>query len=159
MFAPAELEMQQLTAHWMEIERQNFALTGLYVALHQLHSALTRNDVVDALTEIVVGLIGSESLAIYERGDDGVFRAIAAVGVDADDLDTGALRAGVREIDGSVAAALPLTLGGRVIGGIVITALLPQKRGFTAADFELFDVLSAHGAIALYRTAGGEVAA
>jgi hypothetical protein len=160
MFSRAERELRRRTAHWAEVEQKNFALTSLYVALHQLHGALTRSDVVEALTEIVVGLIGSESLAIYERGGDGMFRAIAALGVDADDLDVDALLAsGVRHVDGPVAAALPLAVGGRVVGGIVIASLLPQKSGFTAADFELFDVLSAHGAIALCRTAGVEVAA
>lgn len=151
------------------------ALTSLYVALHQLHSALARGEVVEALTEIVVGLIGSESLALYERGDGGAFHVIASTGADAEELPAGdplaaLLASGLRyvageahplaaELDTPVAAALPLRFDGRVNGGIVIYSLLAQKPGFNDADYELFDVLATHAGIALYRTAGAEVAA
>ena len=170
-----ETESRQLAARWAEIERKNAALTNLYVALHQLHSTLMRGGVVEALTEIVVGLIGSEALAIYERGVDGAFRVITSLGFNADDVSVDdplalLLASGVRYVAGEphpllcapdvpVAAALPLIFGGRVTGGIVIASLLAQKPGFTEADYELFDVLSTHAAIALYRTTGEEVAA
>lgn len=57
--------------------------------------------------------------------------------------------------------ALPLCLGERVTGGIVLFSLLAQKRGFNDADYELFELLSEHAAIALHCTAlpGAEVRA
>src|SRR4029077_9221961 len=79
-----EIESRQLTARWQEIERKNIALAKLYVAIHQLHGTLVRAEVVEALTEILVGLIGSEMLAVFERGGDGTrFRLIGSFGIDA----------------------------------------------------------------------------
>lgn len=173
-----EIESRQLAARWQEIERKNIALANLYVAIHQLHGTLVRSEVVEALTEILVGLIGSERLAIFERSDDGArFRLIGSFGIDGCDYreltshdSLGRLLAsGVRHVAGEphpiadalempIAAALPLLLEGRVTGGIVLFSLLAQKSGFNDVDYDLFDLLTTHAAIAL-RCTGGEVVA
>lgn len=146
-----EAESRALTSRWEQIERQNAALTSLYVAVHQLHATLVRAEVVDALREIIVGLIGSEAFAVFERDGDDVFRVIVSCGID--DADAGALAcrfASDDDADVPVAAAIPLVLNGRVVGGIVIVSLLAQKSGFDAVDLELFELLTTHAAIALY---------
>jgi hypothetical protein len=174
-----EIESRQLAARWQEIERKNIALANLYVAIHQLHGTLVRAEVVEALTEILVGLIGSEMLAVFERSDDGMcFRLIGSFGIDAyeyralsashDSLGR-LLASGVRyvagkphalagELETPIAAALPLRLGERVTGGIVLFSLLAHKKGFDDVDYDLFDLLTTHAAIALHCT-GGEVSA
>ena len=172
-----EAETRQLTVRWQGIARKNAALTNLYVAVHQLHGTLVRAEVVEALLEIVVGLIGSEAVAVFERVDDGAFHVIASIGAGADDVSADdslgrLLASGVRYVAGEphalagelampVAAALPLCIDGRVTGGIVIFSLLAQKSGFDDIDYELFDVLSTHAALALHRTSalGAEVTA
>jgi hypothetical protein len=173
-----EIESRRLTERWQEIERKNIALANLYVAIHQLHGTLVRAEVVEALTEIMVGLIGSETLAIFERSDDGApFRLIGSFGIDAfdyrelasDDSLGRLLGSGIRYVAGEphpiadalempIAAALPLLLEGRVTGGIVLFSLLAHKRGFDDVDYDLFDLLTTHAAIALHCT-GGEVSA
>ena len=174
-----EIESRQLTARWQDIERKNGALANLYVAIHQLHGTLVRAEVVEALTEILVGLIGSEMLAVFERGDHGAsFRLIGSFGIDAydyrelsasDDSLGRLLASGVRYVAGEphalagelempIAAALPLRFDGRVTGGIVLFSLLAHKRGFDDVDYDLFDLLTTHAAIAL-RCTGGEVRA
>ncbi|HEV2721677.1 MAG TPA: hypothetical protein VG323_16785 [Thermoanaerobaculia bacterium] len=146
-----EAEARLLTSRWETIERKNAALTSLYVAVHQLHATLDRAAVVDALREIIVGLIGSETFAVFERDDD-TFRAIASCGVDDAEVSLLGRRFASEDDDADVpvAAAIPFVLNGRVIGGIVIVSLLAQKSGFDAVDFELFDLLRTHAAIALY---------
>jgi GAF domain-containing protein len=156
------------------LRRQVAHLAALYVILRHLHGTLVRADVVAVLLEIVAGMIGSERLAVFERDDDGAFRLIASMGVDADDYrevhaardPLGRLLAsGTRYVAGQphaladdlgmpIAAALPLHLHlhGRVTGGIVLFSLLPQKHGFDEVDHELFDLLTTHGAIALRST-------
>jgi len=154
------------------LRRQVAHLAALYVILRQLHGTLARADVVALLLEIVAGMIGSEKLAVFERDDDGAFRLIASMGVDADDYrDVHAARdplgrllaSGTRYIAGQphaladelempIAAALPLHVHGRVTGGIVLFSLLPQKHGFDEVDHQLFDLLTTHGAIALRST-------
>ena len=175
-----EAESRRLAVQWIDIEQKNLALANLYVAVRQLHGTLSRAEVLDAVTEIIVGLIGSETLAVFERSDDGAaFRRIASMGipaeaykelsVDADPLGR-LLASGERylagehdelapEIDIPVCAVLPLRLNGRVSGGIVLFRLLSQKCGFQSIDYELFDLLATHAAIALHCTAGGGVVA
>ena len=171
-----ESELGRLVVRWSDVETKNNMLANLYVAISQLHCTLGRPQVLEALSEIIIGLIGSECFAVYERSDDGrVFRVAVSQGVDDPrDLDLESdplarlLAAGQRSIAGSsdqvdldmpVAVALPLRLDGCVTGGIVLFTLLAQKGELLDADFELFDILELHAAIALRSTAIGEVAA
>src|SRR5437773_260151 len=83
--------------------------------------------------------------------------------------EAGLLASGVRYIAGEphaladaletpIAAALPLRLDEHVTGGIVLFSLLAHKSGFEDVDYDLFDLLTRHAAIALHCT-GGEVSA
>jgi uncharacterized coiled-coil protein SlyX len=169
-----EAESRLLAERWQEIERKNAALANLYVAMHQIHGTLVRSEVIEALVEILIGLVGSEALAIYERSGDGArFVLLGSFGVDAsDERELNAccdplgrvLASGARYVagephplpaadDAGVAVALPLCLGGRVTGGIVLFSLLAQKRGLDDVDYELFELLSHHAALALHCTA------
>ena len=97
--------------------------TALLAAVESLYSGETRAAVVAAIEDIVLNLIGAERFTIVESGS---FPEL------------------VNEA-GPMTVHVPLRLGGRVAGMIVIEG----SGEFTALDFELFDVLSRHAAVAL----------
>ena len=175
----AELEQrnQEFAERYLEVEQQNTNLANLYVASYQLNGTLDRERVVAAIQEIVINLIGSEELAIWELDEDlGVLSLIGSFGIDAEEWAGVPLGSGVV---GSVAytgeryvaaeldelplgrderftACIPLKLDDRVVGVIGIFGLLQQKQGLEPVDFELFDLLGSHAASALYCTKGQE---
>lgn len=144
-----------------EVEQQNANLARLYAASYQLHATVHRGEVVQAIQEIVVNLIGSEELAILEGGAS--LKPLATMGVDAgrlDALDTtaGALGRSLAtrtpvlcEPDASgLQASIPLVIGDRTLAVILIFGLLPQKTELDAFDRELLDLVATHAATALY---------
>ena len=50
----------------LELEQLSTNLASLYVATHRIHSSLERADVLVAIEEVIVNLIGAEELAIFE---------------------------------------------------------------------------------------------
>ena len=174
-----EVESQDLLGQFQEIERQNSDLASLYVASYRLHETIKRNEVIAVIEEIVVNMIGSEELAIFELDDEsGKLKLVDSLGIDPDDLERVRLNesrieeaAGVLQevvetgqryvvdsTDGKAAekeseltACIPLVLDSHVIGAIAVFRLLDQKESKLAPlDFELFDLLATHAASALY---------
>jgi len=81
--AEIEAANQKYSNQYLEVEQQNNNLANLYVASFQLHSTLDRDEVVSAIQEIIVNLIGSEELAIYEMSADGAtLRLVGHFGID-----------------------------------------------------------------------------
>jgi regulator of replication initiation timing len=156
----------------LEIERENDDLAALHVASCQLHSTLEIDEVMRSVIEIAINLIGADACAIYlldeERRE---LRAVAAAGVEASSLPVcrvGEGRLGQAVADGATRtfeapaagappgrdaglplACIPLRVAGREVGAIAILGLLRQKRGFTARDHQLFEVLAGQGAAAI----------
>jgi GAF domain-containing protein len=128
--------------------------------------------VVSAIKEIVINLIGSEELAIYEMSPDGTSLRLAGwFGIDPATYGTVPVGSGIigktvatGEIwlpgkgldlqpaprESNLSVCVPLTLDGQVIGALALFRLLPQKAGFEAIDYELFNLLATHAATALY---------
>lgn len=178
--AEVEAANQHSSRQYFEVEQQNNNLANLYVASYQLHSTLDRGEVLAAIKEIVINLIGSEELAIYELGSDGtVLRLVGSFGIDPVEYATVPLQSGTMGIIGRTAvsgeihlpgspgkgidlarvpreanltACVPLKLGDQVSGALAIFRLLPQKNGLEAIDYELFNLLAAHAGTALYLT-------
>ena len=120
-----------------EVEQQNSNLAALYTASYQLHTP-HRADVLQAIHEIVINLIGSEEFAVF--GFDGERRRVLShMGVDPETLD---VEAGV--------VTIPLEVAGRRIGLIAVHRLLPQKPRLEPFDHELISLLATHAATALY---------
>src|SRR5437764_14078928 len=69
-FTAIEQERHDFSARYVEVEQQNTNLANLYVASYQLHGTLDRERVLGAIKEIVINLIGSEELAIWEIDRD-----------------------------------------------------------------------------------------
>jgi transcriptional regulator with GAF, ATPase, and Fis domain len=173
-FREVEEENKDFANRYIEIEEQNNNLANLYVASYQLHSTLDFREVIQIVQEIVINLIGAEAFAILlldEKTNE--LKAIAAEGEDVmPGVDQISARLG-EGVLGTVAktgesyyinqdveggritidkplAAVPLKIKEHVIGLIVIYKLLQQKDAFSAVDYELFSLLAAHAATAIF---------
>jgi transcriptional regulator with GAF, ATPase, and Fis domain len=167
-----EDENKDFAMRYIEIEEQNNNLANLYVASYQLHSTLDFQEVVHIVLEIIINLIGAEVFCVMlldEKTNE--------LGVIAQEGHEGSpsfsnIRIG-EGILGNVAksgepyyinqagagyqvdflhpiAAIPLKIKENVIGVISIYKLLVQKDAFTAVDYELFSLLAAHAATAIF---------
>jgi GAF domain-containing protein len=171
--AAIEEETRRFSARFVEVEQQNTDLANLYVASYQLHGTLDRQRVLNAIQEIVINLVGSEELAVFEMDEPGAPLTLSAsVGIDPESWreipsDRGIIghvaSTGERFVEGgstdlplvrevAMTACIPLKLDHRVIGVIAIFGLLPQKQGLAPVDHELFDLLATHAATALFCT-------
>jgi transcriptional regulator with GAF, ATPase, and Fis domain len=174
-FREVEEENKDFANRYIEIEEQNNNLANLYVASYQLHSTLDFREVIQIVQEIVINLIGAEAFAILlldEKTNE--LKAIAAEG---EDVMPGVDQISARLGDGVLGmvaktgesyyinqdvegggritidkplAAVPLKIKEHVIGLIVIYKLLQQKDAFSAVDYELFSLLAAHAATAIF---------
>src|SRR6185295_2122768 len=64
--AHIEEENQRFSEKYVEVEQHNANLANLYVASYRLHSTLKRQEVLETIQEIIINLIGSEELGIFE---------------------------------------------------------------------------------------------
>jgi GAF domain-containing protein len=171
--ARIEQESRRASQRYVEVEQQNTNLANLYVASYQLHGTLDRQAVLAAIQEIVINLIGSEELGVWELDDESdELRLVASFGIDADAWTSIALGSGVIgscavtgerfvagpnakkpiSLERTLTACIPLRLDDRVIGVIGIFRLLQQKPTLEPVDYELFDLLALHAASALFCT-------
>jgi nitrate/nitrite-specific signal transduction histidine kinase len=160
-----ERENERVAGEFIDIETQNANLASLYVASYQLHGTLDRDQVLAAIKEIIINLIGSEDFAIFERvaGEDrleligwfdapperlrvirlgeGIIGQVAATGQPVVDQHG---RCGM-------VACIPLAVDNQVVGVIALFRLLPQKtNALERLDHELIDLLASQAGVALY---------
>jgi GAF domain-containing protein len=171
--AEIEKESEDFFSRYAEVEQQNSNLANLYVASYQLHGTRDRRRVLTAIKEVIINLIGSEELGIWEVDESGnVLALVESFGIEAGRWMHLPINAsccfiartaltGERFVVGesndaaeteNVSACVPLKLDDKVIGIIGVFRLLPQKNGFEPLDLELFDLLATHAATALYCT-------
>jgi len=159
-------ENEQFAERYQKIEIHNSNLANLYVASYQLHTTIDRDNVLTAIQEIVINLVGSEQVAIFEPRANGEFALSSAFGVDADRLKPFRLGDGPigQRLSGGqiyvnpnagastdpITACIPLNIGPSVIGAILIFRLLDHKPALQPVDHEIFDLLAVHAASALY---------
>ncbi|HEX7191695.1 MAG TPA: GAF domain-containing protein [Thermoanaerobaculia bacterium] len=165
--------LADFSSRYVDVEQQNTNLANLYVATYQLHGTLDRDRVLGAIKEVIINLIGSEELGIWEVTGDKL-TLLDSFGIDprqwervALDREAGLVglvaETGQRFVTGEadlvgagreeeLHACIPLKLDDTVIGVIGIFRLLPQKSGFEPIDLELFELLGSHAATALYCT-------
>ncbi|CAG0958141.1 hypothetical protein MYXO_00602 [Myxococcaceae bacterium] len=152
---------------YLSVEQENDSLANLYVSAYRLHGTLEPAEVVRAIHEIVVNLIGSEEFAILEAEGDS-FRVLSALGVDGNAIDAAEDRIrsviesgerfvaddGDRRLDDEPSSGprvcIPLLIEGEATGAIAIFGLLEQKPGLERIDFEIFDLLATQAATALH---------
>jgi GAF domain len=171
-----EQENHRFSEQFLEVERRNNDLAHLYVATYRLHATLDHREVLLAIEEIVINLIGSEVFAVFERAPgESNLTMVGAFGLASErfpggvvpgrgvlgrvvesgeillvDLAGGPLENALATEE-NLTAAIPLTVDGRVLGLVAIFDLLPQKGGQLAPlDRELIDILATQAAPALY---------
>src|SRR5262245_40870406 len=164
----AEEEDRRRSRHAAEVERRNLALASLYVACSRLHDSLERADVILAIEAIVINLVGSEEFAVFELSPgDRVLILLSSRGIDVEAhrrIALGAGPIGEAALQGQVlvaddlaqrdrigmAAFVPLVVGDRLTGAVVLFQLLPHKKSIGWIDRELLEMLRVHAAGALY---------
>jgi len=162
----------RVTNRYAEIESELESFANLYVASFQLHATLRSHAVVKNLKELLVQLVGARSAAIYFSDEAGrKLTPVISEGVDIATLPTvtthdGSTADGVvtviertfltgvphvaeGDITSSPAACIPLQIEERVVGAIVVYALLGHKTRFVPVDRELFKLLGAHAGAVL----------
>lgn len=149
-----------------QIESHNSNLANLYVASYQLHASVDRATVLQTIQEIVINLIGSEEVAIFERGNADEFVLISAFGVEAAKLHKFRLGDGpvgrtlaagetfvnahARGGENQLTACVPLKINETIFGGILVFRLLEHKSELAPVDHELLELLAIHASTALY---------
>ncbi len=171
--ADIEAETERCCERSAELGDQAIFIASLYAATACLHETLDRQEVLEVIHDIVVNLVGSREVAVFEAGaelslvfssglepaslegltdDSGLVARVAASGEPyfAGLSGAGALGAGERRLT----AAIPLKVDGRVTGVVTVFRLLPQKDGtLSALDHKLLDLLADQAGNSLYCTA------
>lgn len=168
--ANVEAENRRFYSEYAEIEQQHSNLANLYVASYRLLGTVERSEVLQVIQEIIINLIGSEELGIYELDPKtNKLQLLSSFGLEDDAysrvLDDSPIAhtaqsgemylkdpppSNVTAPVTSLTACIPLKVQERVIGVIAVFRMLPQKPALAALDRELFELLGSHAAIALY---------
>ena len=167
-----EADHRRVCDQFVEAEAQASEMVQLYATLQQIHGAAGREELLQALQEVIINMIGSEELAIFDVVN-GQLQLARAFGVDPAPLQhlqlgqgvigraaqSGAIYVAGRDgppEDDLLTACVPLKASGAVVGLIAIYRLLGHKPGLGPADQALFDLLIPHAgqALLLRRPAG-----
>lgn len=171
--AAAEAESQRLCDDYVGLQEKSTELAQLFVVLERIHGSRTREEALAAIQEIVINVIGSEELAVFERRGEALALA-QSFGIDPEPLRS--VRVGEGVIGGAAAsgrswiagreaatspleqdlsAVIPLVAHDETVGAIAVFRLLGHKPGFGESDRTVFDLLSGHAGLALHLRAGG----
>jgi hypothetical protein len=171
--AKIEAECKRYFDQFVDVEVASTNVANLYVASLRLHATLSREDVLSAIQEIVINLVGSEELCVFEvDASRRALRLVSSFGVDArawQDVPFGVGIVGaaaasctpwIASLQGEavsrgpneahLTAAIPLVVEGRIAGLVAIFRLLDHKRGLEDVDHELFNLLGTQAGAALY---------
>ena len=170
----AVAEQQRLSAELVAAEQQAASFVKLHVTNRRLNEATDRADVLAAIQEIIVSVIGSECFAIFELEPDRTHLSLAAsFGVESAGMQRLALTSaecaplravlesgspwfsapakgrGCLEDRSGPVAYVPLTVGSNVVGIIAVYSLLAPKADLDASDRPLLTLLGLEAARAL----------
>ncbi len=166
-FEQVEEENKDFARRYIDVEEQNESLANLYVASYRLHSTLDPEEVVLCIKEILMNLIGTEEFGLFLLDEEtnelvlGGWEGEIAQRLEGcrvsfgDGLEGMVAQSGepffTEELGetGEVCACIPLKIKERVIGVIAIYRLLSHKRGLTAVDHKLLELLAGHAATSL----------
>lgn len=166
--AEIEAENQRMCDEYVAVESKSSELAQLYCALDRIHGGLTRDEVLTAVQEVVINVVGTEELAILEvRGER--LELLQSFGVDPEPLRSipvgqgvigGVVKTGAPYVagrgptpggfEGDLTACIPLRVGDRVVGAVAIFRLLGHKPVLGETDQAVFELLSSHAGLALH---------
>lgn len=166
-YGNVEQQNRDFSTRYVEIEEAHNNLANLYVASYQIHSTLHFPDVVQIISEILLNLIGAEEFGLYLLDEETKqLQVLVTEGLGPEAFKPLKLGDGlvgravlnreqyVRE-NGAVGtpedpvAIIPLAVGERQLGALVLVKLLVQKAALSQLDFEIFSLLGAHAATAI----------
>lgn len=167
--AEIQRDNERLCDEYASIQQQNSELVTLFAAMERLYGAAGRADALEAIQEIVVNLVGSEELAVFELTEDGrrltATHAFGLAPATLRDVSIGCGTIGRVAADGiafvtadgtpaaadppRLSACIPLKLGEKVTGALAVYGLLDHKRTLRALDRELLALIEKHAAAAL----------
>jgi hypothetical protein len=173
--AALDAERKAYLERYLEVEAQNANVSNLYVATLRLHASIGHADVLTAIHEIVINLVGSEELAVFEMNSQGSMLMLSSsFGLDPNGLQRVALGVGVIgacalsgrtfvagewtegfapiPLEAALTVCVPLIVEGVVTGAVAIFRLLEHKPKLEPIDHELFALLGTQAATALYCT-------
>jgi regulator of replication initiation timing len=161
-----EVEHQDVTGRFQQIEEQYVMLANLYVASYQLHATLRYDDVLRVVKEILANLVGVKRMRLYLRTRRGDLLLVAGLDVPGE----GSARVSAQSepeiarameshessyhanAEGGPLAVVPLRIRKETVGVLVIDKLLAHKHELTSTDSQLFDLLGGHVAVAIFRS-------
>ena len=163
--------MTNLTRECREATGLLQRVTAMFVTLDRLHSTLSRDAVVEVIFDVLTNFVGADQVALFDLHPSGAYlELVSSVGVDETPLRqvgfgeglVGRIAASGRMFvnreplnsramwEAEVDACVPLKIGRRLAGAIVIFGMQTEKFDFTQTDIQLMELLSRHAAIALY---------
>ena len=168
--ASAKTQLTESNQRFTDLSEQVNLLTNLHVAASQLHASLDHEEVLRSIQEIATNLVGAQCFHLFivdektgraelvlSEGQEGKVKSIGrGEGVIGACLETGlphfATDTRVAEATpfDSPLAVIPFDLSGVVVGLLSIHKLFQQKTAFSELDFELFRLLGAQAATAVY---------
>lgn len=168
--AAADLERSQAVQAAAELERRLDEAVNVCVALERLHGTTDRAEVLRAIQDVVINLVGSEELAIYEPSADG-FELLAVQTFGVGKARMAPVRTGHGPVgrafadgrawvigderpsgDPDLTACVPLVAEGKPVAVVAVWRLLPHKPALRDADRRVLQLLGPHGGNALYLT-------
>jgi len=165
-------EKIRLLEQLADASRTSVRFEALYTTLDRLNAAASRKDVIEAISEVLTGVVGVEELAIFEVDRGGAhLNLLAAIGIeDVRSLeeigfgegmvgrvaasgrlfvDAGDAQAALVPWEETLTACIPLKSGGRLTGAIAVFATRLDKFEFDATDLEIFELLTAYAGPAI----------
>lgn len=126
-------------------------LVNSFVQVSRLNQSRSLGEVVEALAELLRHLIGGEAFVVAVRNPSlAALEPVLVMGSSTAHEDIPRFLELQQNFYGSPLAVVPLRgRDGKLLGLVLISALVPHKAALDARDYSLLDVMREHGSIAL----------
>jgi hypothetical protein len=157
----ARRSAHELADELEQVGEQHDLISHLFVGVAQLHASLKLSDIVAALAETLINLVGTEDFALFVRDESsGRYEKLWWTGLDAAHLEGfadgqgsygRAVETGAIVYDAGSVATIPLagSLRPGCFGAVVMCRLVGHKPSLTERDHQFLLTFADHGARAL----------
>ena len=161
LFDEARRSAHAIADELEQVGDQHDLISTLFVGVAQLHASLKLTDIVAALAETLINLVGTEDFALFLRDDEsGRFEKLWSTGANAAHLGSfvdgqgafgRAVASGAIVYDSGSVATIPLagSLSPGCFGAVVMCRLVGHKPSLTERDHQFLLTFADHGARAL----------
>jgi hypothetical protein len=170
LFASLEREHRRVCEDYAALEEQVAELGNRSIVMERVHGTLDHREVLEAIQDCVINVIGSEELAVFELSGDGrALEPVQTFGVDGRRLapvavgtgPIGRAAAGEGWVIGDgpapleypdLTACVPLEAGEQIVGALAIWRMLGHKPVFGPVDRGVLELLARQAGVALHLT-------